>query len=113
MVILIGGGLLWHYLSKYAPQTENLADSRLPAETRVQEKVAEAPQEQPPPTVDPAGLAAEKKNAEQTLAEFLEAKGELDRKGVSEWGGQLYTDLTKLGQAADAFFMEKEYQRRF
>jgi tetratricopeptide (TPR) repeat protein len=59
--------------------------------------------------LDPASLALDKNNAEQELADFLETKAVLERLGVAEWGGQLYTDMIGLAQKADSFFMKKDF----
>ena len=109
ILLVIGGGWLLHYLSKNPLQLEEATNSRLPAKTRVEEKTVQRPKEPPPPTEDPARLIMDKENAEQKLAEFLAAKGELDNKGVSEWGGPAYAEMTQLGKQADRHFMDKQY----
>jgi hypothetical protein len=109
ILLVIGGGWLLHYLSKNPLQLEEVTNSRLPAKTRVEEKTVQRPKEPPPPTEDPARLIMDKENAEQKLAEFLAAKGELDNKGVSEWGGPAYAEMTQLGKQADRHFMDKQY----
>ena len=62
------------------------------------------------PTVEPGQIAREKETAEQRLADFLEAKNNLDGKGVADWGEPSYIEMTKFGQAADSAFMNKEYK---
>ena len=108
MVLIAGGGWLLHFLSKKSLQPETIANPSLPAETAKAENKIEPPQE-PPPDVDPARLELEKANAEQKLAEYLEAKGELDQKAASEWAAETYLEITELGRQADAHFMEKRY----
>lgn len=109
ILLVIGGGWLLHYLSKNPLQLEKTINSRLPAKTKIEEKTVQRPEEPPPPTEDPARLIMDKEDAEQKLAEFLAAKGELDNKGVSEWGGQAYAEMTQLGKQADRHFMDKQY----
>jgi hypothetical protein len=109
-LLITGGGWLLYYLSKNPVQTDMAAKDRSPAPVKAEKKTTAPPQKQQPPEVDPAQLAKAKANAEQKLAEFLEAKDNLARKGVAEWGGAMYTEMIKLGEAADSFFMNKEYR---
>ena len=55
--------------------------------------------------MDTAQLQMEKANAEQKLADYLAAKGELDQKAASEWAEETYLEVTDLGRQADAHFM--------
>jgi tetratricopeptide (TPR) repeat protein len=108
ILLVIGGGWLLHFLSKKSLQPEESANSPIPAETVKVENTIEPPPE-PPPHLDSAQLEMEKTNAEQKLAEYLEAKGELDHKAASEWEEKTYLEMTALGRQADAHFMEKKY----
>ncbi len=108
ILLIIGGGWLLYFLSKNSFQFQEAANIPLPPETKVAIKKIEPPKE-PPPDVDPARLGIEKTNAEQKLAEYLEAKGKLDQKAASEWGGETYLKMAELGRQADARFMEKQY----
>ena len=58
---------------------------------------------------DPAKLAAEKEQAEQKLADFMQAKQALEAKGVSQWGNEAYRQMTLLSEAADRFLVENDY----
>ncbi len=107
-LLIIGGGWLLHFLSKKPLQPEEIANTPLPAETAKAESTIE-PLQEPPPDVDPAQLEMEKTNAEQKLAEYLEAKSELDHKAASEWEDDTYLEMTELGRQADAYFMAKQY----
>jgi tetratricopeptide (TPR) repeat protein len=109
ILLIAGGGWLLHFLSKKPLQPEETANRTLPAETVKVENRIEPPQGQPP-DVDPAQLELEKTNAEQKLAEYLEAKDELDQKAASEWAAETYLEMTELGRQADAHFMEKQYK---
>ena len=111
--LLLGGGLLFYYLSKnpvhmaeapdenavLAPKKANV-NGALPTGGVVLELVQ---------TGNPEQLALEKESAEQKLADFLYAKKELDEKGGKEWGGGHYAGMIQLGQEADALFINKEY----
>jgi tetratricopeptide (TPR) repeat protein len=108
ILLIIGGGWLLHFLSKKSLQPEETANSTLPAETVKSKNTIEPPQGSPP-DVDPAQLEMEKTNAEQKLAEFLEAKDELDHKAASEWEEDTYLEMTELGRRADVHFMGKQY----
>ena len=74
-------------------------------------KSAHVPLEQqqtmePQQTVDPAIQALEKQKAEKALAEFLKLKKRIDQKGVAEWGGKEYEEMTTLSREADERFMD-------
>ena len=108
ILLIAGGGWLLHFLSKKPLQPEKTENRPLPAETVKAEDRIEPPQGQPP-DVDPAQLQLEKTNAEQKLAEYLEAKDKLDQKAASEWAAEAYLEMTELGRQADAHFLEKQY----
>ena len=108
ILLIIGGGWLLHFLSKKPLQPEETANTPLPAETAKAENTIE-PSQEPPPNADPAQLEMEKTHAEQKLAGYLEAKGELDHKAASEWEDDTYLEMTKLARQADAHFLEKRY----
>ncbi|MBW2642733.1 MAG: hypothetical protein JRC89_05025 [Deltaproteobacteria bacterium] len=61
---------------------------------------------EPQQTVDPAIQALEKQKAEKALAEFLKLKKRIDQKGVAEWGGKEYEEMTTLSREADERFMD-------
>ena len=112
ILLIIGGGWLLVFLSKNSLLPEETANNPLPAETvRLENTIEPAPE--PPQDVDPAQLELEKTTAEQKLAEYLEAKGELDHKAALEWGEETYLEMTELGRLADARFMEKQYAPAF
>jgi hypothetical protein len=104
IVLLVGGGLLWHHLSKNPAQVT--LDPDEVARNNLQIKEAEPEQVQAKP---PAQVALEKEAAEQRLADYLVAKKALDGKGGAEWGGNLYVEMTQSGQEADARYINKEY----
>lgn len=113
VVLLAGGGLLWHHLSKNPVQVTLVPDEVVtsPSEKEVardnlQIKEAESEEVQIKP---PAQVALEKEEAEKRLADYLVAKKALDGKGGAEWGGNLYTEMAQSGQEADARYMNKEY----
>ncbi len=112
-VLLAGGGLLWHHLSKNPVQVSLVPDEEVTplsekeeAGDNLQIKRAEPEQLQARP---PAQVALEKEEAEQRLADYLVAKKALDSKGGEEWGGHLYVQMQESGQEADALFMNREY----
>jgi tetratricopeptide (TPR) repeat protein len=63
----------------------------------------------PTPAVNPEKLAQGKQMAEQKLAEFLEAKKNLDNIGATEWGGVSYLEMVEIGGKADSLFIKNEY----
>jgi hypothetical protein len=104
VVLLVGGGLLWHHLSKNPVQVTLVTEQV--AKNNLQIREAEPEQVQAKP---PAQVALEKEGAEQRLADYLVAKKALDGKGGAEWGGNLYAEMTQSGQEADERYMNKEY----
>ena len=108
ILLIIVGGWLLHFLSKKPLQGEEALKKPLPAETAATEITIEPPQE-PAPKVDLAQLERQKTEAEQELANYLEAKDDLDQIAVSEWGGDSYLAMIELGRQADAHFKERRY----
>jgi hypothetical protein len=66
--------------------------------------------EQPVPLVTPEKLAIQKEAAEQKLAGYLAVKKRLDNLGAAAWSESAYAELVQLGEAADAAFMNNEYE---
>ena len=113
VVLLVGGGLFLHYLSKNAVHVASVYDESATPEHGRESITVEGPKVEAKPetveTADPAQLALEKKEAEEKMTAFLSAKNDLDEKGGAEWGGELYARLLQVSQEADAFFMNKDY----
>jgi eukaryotic-like serine/threonine-protein kinase len=109
-LLIVGGGWLLYFLSKEPLQPEEAETSPLPVETAAAENSIEPPQEARP-EVDPARLEMEKTTAEQKLAEYLEAKGELDHKAASEWEKEAYLEITELERQADDHFKKNQYNQ--
>ena len=110
VLLVIGGGWLLYYLSKNPLQADQSTSVPAPAPGKIKKKPVEPPQKQPMPAVAPEQLAAEKQTAEERLADFLATRIKLDGKGAADWGEPSYIEMTKLADAADAAFMNKEYQ---
>jgi hypothetical protein len=111
LVLLVsGGGWLLYYLSKNPLQPGRVTDLPSPAPAEVQKKSAEPSRKPPIPEKEPEDLAREKDTAEQGLAGLLAVRKNLDDKGVADWDEAAYTEMIKLGQAADAAFVNKEYK---
>jgi serine/threonine protein kinase len=109
-VLLVTGGLwLWHYLAgrsgEQSPAEITIGEPE-PAQQKPTEKM---PQESPQSAPDPATIAAEKAQTDKNLAEFLQLKQELEAKGVSQWGGETYREMTQLADEADRFLLEEAY----
>jgi hypothetical protein len=138
VLIIIGGGVLLHFLSKNPYQPEKI-DETIPKpqlespqkqvevpgdpkpEAKVvesphkpaldsQQKQAEVPGDQPPETPDPALLAQKKNAAEQRMAQFVGLKNGLDRQGASHWGMETYTRMSEMANQADTLLMDQKYQ---
>jgi serine/threonine protein kinase len=109
-VFLVAGGLwLWQYLADsppgkpQAPQAISEKNQAVPQETQAMPEVL--PEQAP----DPAKLAAEKEQAEQKLADFMQLKQALEAKGVSQWANQAYRQMMQLSEEADRFLVENDY----
>lgn len=109
-VFLLAGGLwLWRYLA--APH-QKPAETQTSASEQIQatpEKAAATPEPMPQTTSDPARLAAEKAEADEKLAAFMQLKQELEAKGVASWGAETYREMSLLADEADRFLIENQY----
>jgi hypothetical protein len=110
LVLLVsGGGWLLYYLSNNPLQPGPVTDRPSPAPADISKQSVEPPKQQLIPQAEPEQLAREKETAEQRLADLLAARKILDDKGVADWGEAAYTEMIKLGEAADSAFVNKEY----
>ena len=114
VVLILGGSFLLYHLSKDQPLTDHLPPVSVQQEVKGEAKRSGAePAEQssgPDEAASPAKIALQKRDAEENLRVFVLEKRELDGKGGSFWGGDLYGEMTRLSQEADARFMAKEYR---
>lgn len=109
VLVVIGGVLLLSYLEQKPFKTDKIAESFVEPDPQMQEEPAAPSKIQPLETVYPINRAAEKRRAEQKLAEFTLVKNVLGEKGASAWGGKYYAEMLQLNQLADTFFIKKEY----
>lgn len=109
-VALVGGGVwLWQYLPA-TPSEQSRTELSTREERQPQpEKAMETPEVLPEAAPDPAKIAAAKKEAEAQLAAFMQLNRELDAKGVSHWGNQIYVDMMRLSDEADRLLLENDY----
>ena len=138
VMIIGGGGALLHFLSKNPYKAHEIVESTPESQLKSQQKQtaipgrpssdpgnaeaaikpvldnekkqAQAPAEHPPETPDPASLAAEKKVAEEKLAQYIELKNELDRQGAPHWGMEAYQRMSEVANQADTLLMDQKYQ---
>ncbi|MBW2489392.1 MAG: protein kinase [Deltaproteobacteria bacterium] len=109
-ILLVAGGLwLWHYLASQhrepaAPETPISEQNQTAPEATVV-----APEQLPQTQPDPTRLAAEKMEADNKLAEFMQLKQTLEAKGVSKWGAETYQDLSQFADQADRLLIENQY----
>jgi tetratricopeptide (TPR) repeat protein len=107
---LVAGGLwLWQYLASIPPGRPPVQQTLSEKNQAVPEKTPEMPAILPEKAPDAAKLAAEKEQAEQKLADFMQAKQALEAKGVSQWGNAAYRQMTQLSEEADRFLVENDY----
>jgi tetratricopeptide (TPR) repeat protein len=64
---------------------------------------------EPKQTMNPAKQALEKENAEKALEAFLKLKKVIQEKGVAEWGGKEYEEMTTFSREADERFMDQKF----
>jgi hypothetical protein len=109
-VFLVAGGIwLWHFLANRPPGRPAAPQAAGQQKLPIEKKAAALPKDSADEAMDPAKLAAAKKEAEQKLAEFMPLTQQLEEKGVSQWGNPAYAEMTRLAQAADRFFIEQDY----
>ena len=107
--LLVGGFWLWQYLARQhgrQPGPETPASAQNQSGT---EKTLEPAEVLPKTTPDPTRLAAEKKEADKKLGEFLQLRQELEAKGVSKWGAETYRQMSLFADEADRLLIEKQY----
>jgi hypothetical protein len=109
-LLVIGGGWLLYYLSRNPLQTKDITKIAPPPPAQVKQKAVQRQPEQPTAAVAPEKLSAQKEAAEQKLADYLAVKNKLDNLGAVDWGEASYAEMIQLGEAADAAFMNKEYE---
>jgi hypothetical protein len=112
VALVVGGILLVLYLAEnpvHKTLPEVLPTPELEKETVRDEAPSVQKTLEPTATDNLAQRAQEKREAEQSLADFLGAQKELDRRGAAEWGGGAYTQLVQLSQEADGFFLSENY----
>jgi len=110
VLLVFGGGWLLYYLSQNPLQADRVATPPLPAPVDVGPKPVERQAKQPVSAAAAQNAAIEKEAAEQKLADFIAVRNKLDGQGAADWGEPSYVEMINLGQAADAAFMNKEYQ---
>ncbi len=109
VVLLAGGFWLWQYLgglNKKSTPPKSPVSKQQQAES---EKTSTQTEKAPVKTPDPSQLAADKKKADNKLGEYMQLKQKLETKGASQWGNQIYADMSQLADEADQFLIEKQY----
>jgi hypothetical protein len=108
-LLTMGGLWLLNYLAGRStePVAEKIPDGK--PEPVLQQQTASQPPAPPQTPADHARITAEKEEAESNLAEFLKLNQDLEAKGVSQWGGETYREMTRLADEADRFLLENAY----
>lgn len=133
LVIMAAGGFFFiRHLSKHpvnfnvhtdqtAPSEIDAYGKTVPESSRTAKQKAEPGTTQAPDpfeieqakvpgeTVDSEKNASEKEAADKALAAFLKLKKKLEEKGVAEWGGEEYEEMTTLSREADALLMDNAF----
>jgi serine/threonine protein kinase len=107
--LLVGGLWLWQHLASRPPEEPQTQQTLSEQNQTVPTKTQAMPEALPEKAPDPAKLAAEKEQAEQKLADFMQLKQALEAKGVSQWGNEAYRQITQLSEEADRFLLENDY----
>ena len=109
-IALVAGGLwLWQYLPSKPSEPGRGEMSTREEHEPEPEKAMETSEVLPEAAPDPAKIAAAKKEAEEQLAAFMQLNQELDAKGVSHWGNQIYVEMIQLSEEADRLLLESDY----
>jgi len=106
-IFLLSGGLwLWHYLAGRSVEPPR-------AETPIREPHQSLPKTtdaktavEPEKSMEPADPAADKEEAEQKLAEFMQLKQQLESKGASTWASETYLEMMQIAEQADRLLIE-------
>ncbi|MGB5423792.1 MAG: hypothetical protein WBN03_16635, partial [Desulfobacterales bacterium] len=110
IAILALGGWFLHYLKSHpivavpkspSPVTDDKSITALP------DSVKSAPFS--PAVTETATQAKEKAQAERQRTEFSQVTSTLENKGVSEWGGPLYSEMITLGREAYTLLSQNDY----
>ncbi len=120
LVIMAAGGFFFiRHLSKHPVNLIGHTDSTRPSEVDAYGKTAPEyrqtakqkaePGRTPEETVDPEKNASEKEAADKALAAFLKLEKKLEEKGVAEWGGEEYEEMTTFSREADALLMDNAF----
>ena len=109
IIMIVGGLALFSYLSRNPVRTASLSREKPPPESPVQEVPSTVPLTPTDGANNAEKSAQDKLEAEEKLADFLQAKKALDAKGVAEWGGEVYEKVIQLSKTADAAFIKREY----
>jgi hypothetical protein len=110
-VLLVSAGLwLLNYLSEHpaerAPGQPPAGKSEQPS----QRQTIAQPHPSAQTIADPAKIAAEKEQADRTLAEFMKLKQNLEAKGASQWGKETYREMMQFADEADRLLLEDDYR---
>jgi len=132
VIMAVGGFFFIRHLSKHpvnftvhtdqtAPSEVDAYGKTVPESSRTAKQKAE-PGTTPAPdpfeieqakvpegTEDSGKNASEKEAADKALAAFLKLKKKLEEKGVAEWGGEEYEEMTTLSREADALLMDNAF----
>ncbi|MBW1773933.1 MAG: hypothetical protein JRJ82_13720 [Deltaproteobacteria bacterium] len=109
-VLLVGGGFLMHYLSKHPIRVANAPEKILPPQPELKPEASpEKQDEKPPGPVDAREMEMAKRGADQSMANFVGAREDLDAMGGAQWGGETYARMEETSRQADGLYLKKEY----
>jgi tetratricopeptide (TPR) repeat protein len=95
---------------KQVPDTTRRSNSPVdPVTPAAPQTLASRQTMEPQQTINPANRALEKEKAEKALEAYLKLKKGIQEKGVAEWGGKEYEEMTTLSREADERFMDQNF----
>ena len=111
-VLLVGTGVwLLNFLSKNPLQPPTVSH-KPPVQKPEPPSTTVSGQPQAPikPAGDPEQLARDKLRAEENLADFMETKAGLDRKGAADWATDAYATIIDIARQADDLLIKEDYK---
>ena len=108
--LIMGGGLLLYFLSKHPIETTTGVERQPEPQVQPEKKSTQPPTVLPEETPDPVETARQKQAAEEKLAEYLELKNELDRRGAEQWGAEDFTRISATARQADTLLTDHSFK---
>ncbi|MCF6149998.1 MAG: hypothetical protein E3K37_15200 [Candidatus Kuenenia sp.] len=106
IVLIAGVFWLFRYLSE---KSATVSQVKTMPERSSKERIATVPSSKLDTEEENTRNAEQENEAVKNLSGYLLLKKELDKKGASEWGEELYEEAIKFSKAADDSFIRKDF----